>query len=263
MPDKLSVLVLGDIIGRSGLRAVIATLSTLKKRYHSDVIIVNGENSCDGFGINAQIVAQLLHAGVSVITTGNHVWHQNDIHELLDRENCLLRPDNYPSGLPGHGTISLELGKKLVCIINLQGRRYMQALDCPFQKLKTILKQHTQKIVIIDFHAEDTNEKEAMGFFAAQKGVSLLFGTHTHVQTADARIIKGSMGYITDVGACCAQEGIIGFEVDTTLQLIQTNVPSEFQVLDKPATICGLHADICMETGECSTIEAFNFQSSV
>src|SRR5215467_5152966 len=208
----LTVLFLGDIVGQPGRAAVVARLPELKSKHALDFVIVNGENAAGGRGITGKITIDLLRAGVSVITTGDHIWDQKEILSFIDSEPRLLRPVNYPHGAPGSGSIVLETAKGKVGVINVQARTFMQPiLDNPFRAVESAvakLRAETPNI-IVDAHGETTSEKIALGRFLDGK-VSAVLGTHTHVQTADEQIFPGGTAFITDVGMVGPLDSVIG-----------------------------------------------------
>ena len=262
--DTTRILILGDIIGQPGLRAVVSALKTLTRKYRSDVVIVNGENADQGFGINAEIAGRLFKAGADVITTGNHVWHDDAIADLLNREPFLLRPANYPGGAPGSGFCTVDRRTPAVSVINLQGRVRMPSIDCPFRAARDLVKRAREKspIIIVDFHAESTEEKEALAFYL-DGDVSVFFGTHTHVQTADERILPRKTAYITDIGACLPRNSVIGFDSTISVRRSLTQIPIRNEVATDAATIHGLIATVENSTGDALSIERIQYQSLV
>lgn len=262
--DTTSILILGDIIGRPGLRAVVSSLKLLIRKYRAEAVIVNGENAEDGFGITSDIVGQLFRAGVDVITTGNHVWHDDHISDLLNRESSLLRPANYPSGAPGSGVCTIERRVPPVHVINVQGRLHMAPIDCPFRAARDAVKRikSTSPVIVVDFHAESTEEKEALAFYL-DGDVSVIFGTHTHVQTADERILPGGTAYITDIGACLPRESVIGFDPKISIQRSLTQIPIRNEVASAAATIHGLAVKVDNRTGKAQSLERISYQSLV
>lgn len=259
----MRILVLGDIIGRPGVRAVVSALRSLVRDHRADMVIVNGENSLDGFGIDGEIAAQLFRAGVDVITTGNHVWHDPSIGELLNREPRLLRPDNYPGDLPGSGMYVHEGRGGRVAVINLQGREFLPAIECPFRRARDLIKRVADTVdwIVVDFHAEATDEKEALAAYLDGQ-VTLVYGTHTHVATADARLLPRGTAYMTDIGACGPPGSVIGFQPETSVRRVLTQLPLKNEVLDVPAVLHGLVVD----TGTApiaAAIQPFTFRSLV
>ncbi|GAB6091344.1 TIGR00282 family metallophosphoesterase [Spirochaeta dissipatitropha] len=256
MSSELRILVIGDIIGRPGMRAVVSALSGMRRNYRADVVIVNAENADDGFGISPEIADQLFKSGADVLTSGNHVWHHEKIADVLSSARPVLRPANYPKGSPGSGVALLDVKGSKVAVVNLQGRKHMPAIDCPFRKFRELQKKELSKVnvVIIDFHAEATEEKEALAHMVDGK-VSLLYGTHTHIQTADERILPKSTAYITDVGATGPRDSVIGFEPEVSIQRSVTLVPHKNAVVDAPATIQGVFLRVDPGSGAALGIE--------
>ncbi|HHY91757.1 MAG TPA: YmdB family metallophosphoesterase, partial [Firmicutes bacterium] len=197
----MRVLAIGDIVGKPGRQAVTLLLPALKRELGVDLVIANGENAAGGFGLTPAVAEELWGAGVDVLTSGNHIWNKREISPLLESEQRLLRPANYPPGVPGQGWCVWRRGSAAAAIVNLAGRVFMEALDCPFRLVSELLPRLRQEtpVVIIDFHAEATSEKVALVWYVDGRA-SLVFGTHTHVQTADERVLPGGTGYITDLG---------------------------------------------------------------
>ena len=223
----INVLFIGDIVGSSGHSMVCNFLPLLKRDFQIDFCIVNGENSDNGKGINAKQVQKLLDTGANAITSGNHIWQKSSIEVLKDARFKTIRPANYPKGNIGQGHLLLDTEQGKILIINLQGRSFLNPIDCPFQKAEEILNQFSVNKnlpVIVDFHAETTAEKQAMGWYLDGK-ISALVGTHTHVQTADERVLPNGTAYITDVGMSGPFNSVIGMDIDTAIDrfLKQTN----------------------------------------
>lgn len=256
MADTISALIIGDIIGHPGMRALFAGLSSLIKEHSADIVIVNAENAADGFGLSAEQAQKLLDMGVDVITTGNHIWHDETVFEFMDRSDRIVRPANYPKGAPGKGSTVYKKGNITIGVINLLGRQRLWTVDCPFKKaaeeLKSVKKE--ANLIFVDFHAESTHEKEAMGFYLDGK-VTAVVGTHTHVQTADERILPGGTAYITDLGATSPEGTVIGFDPELAVKRVTTQVPHQLDVVDAPATICGVHITADKESGKAVSIE--------
>src|SRR5213594_829854 len=228
----LTVLFLGDIVGTPGRNAVIARLPELKEKHALDFIIANGENAAGGRGITGKITIELLRAGVSVITTGDHIWDQKEIIQFLDLEPRLLRPVNYPQGAPGSGSIVLETTKGKIGVINVQARTFMQPiLDNPFRAVEAaVAKIRTETPnIIIDAHGETTSEKIALGRFLDGK-VSAVIGTHTHVQTADEQIFPGGTAFLCDAGMCGPVNSILGRAIEPIMNRFISNLPAPFPV---------------------------------
>ena len=248
----LTTLLLGDIYGDPGCRVLFMKLQTLKKKYRADFVVVNGENAFKGFGIIPSQVDMLLGIGIDVITSGNHIWQQEEILPYLDSQNCLLRPANYGNLVQGHGFVV----KDNICVINLQGRMNMPATDDPFKCAQDILKKLDGKVktVFVDFHAESPEEKEAMGFFLDGK-VTAVVGTHIHVQTMDEKILPGGTAYITDLGMCGPKGSVIGSDPELAVKRQLTQMPMKAQVRDAPAEIHGVCIRSDAETGKAISIE--------
>jgi metallophosphoesterase (TIGR00282 family) len=228
----LTILFLGDIVGEPGRSAVIARLAELKAQCAADFIVVNGENAAGGRGITGKITIDLLRAGVSVITTGDHIWDQKDIVAFIGAEPRLLRPINYPEGAPGAGSIVLETPKGKVGVINVQCRTFMQPiLENPFRAMEEAVAKVRRETpnILVDVHGETTSEKIAMGRFLDGK-VSAVVGTHTHVQTADEQIFPGGTAFICDAGMCGPVNSILGRAIEPIMNRFMSNMPSSFPV---------------------------------
>ena len=265
MPGNINALILGDVYGQPGFRAVFIGLKSLIKEKKADLVIVNGENAADGLGITPEIAGQILSAGADVITTGNHIWHHREILPMLeDAKVPVIRPANYPSGTPGKGYTVLNIKGKMIGIVNLQGRSSMAPIDCPFRTANTIIKKikNETDAVIIDFHAESSEEKEALGIYLDGK-VSLVVGTHTHIQTADERILPRGTGYITDIGMCGPELSVIGSDPAISIRRFLTQMPFKIEVSDKPPVLKGVLAVIDTSTGKTVSLERFRKESLV
>jgi hypothetical protein len=265
MPDSpYRVLVLGDIIGQAGSRAVLTSLANLRKSTHADFVIINGENAADGFGIMPELAGQLFSAGIDVITTGNHVWQKREILDYLDTQDRILRPANYPGGNPGHGVCVVESKGARVGVVNLQGRIRLAPIDCPFRRGKEVLRKLSgdADIVIVDFHAEATDEKEALAFHLDGQ-VSALFGTHTHVQTADERVLPKGTAYLTDIGACGPRESVIGFKPEISVERAQTQLPLRNEVSNNAAVLHGALIEVDRSNGKATSIHRIREESLV
>src|SRR6202171_5928107 len=228
----LTILVVGDVVGEPGRTAVIARMPELRKKYALDFVIVNGENAAGGRGITGKITIDLLRAGVSVITTGDHIWDQKEILSFIDTEPRLLRPVNYPPGAPGSGSIVLETAKGKVGVINVQCRTFMQPiLENPFRAMEeTVAKVRVETPnIVVDVHGETTSEKIAMGRFLDGK-VSAVVGTHTHVQTADEQIFPGGTAFMCDAGMCGPVNSILGRAIEPIMHRFVSNLPASFAV---------------------------------
>lgn len=255
----MKILFWGDIVGRSGRDAVIQQNPKVKKQYGVDFVIANGENAAAGFGLTAEICRQLWDAQVNVITTGNHVWDNRDILSVISTDTRLIRPLNFPKGSVGNGFVSCRVGSTEIVIINAIGRVFMDLADDPFAALDLILQKFPlgssqNRVVIVDFHAEATSEKLALAYHFDGK-VSAVLGTHTHVPTADARVLPRGTGYQTDVGMCGDYHSILGFKIETVIpKFLKLGPTKRKEVAEGPATLCGVILDIDPVTGLTKTI---------
>src|SRR5437867_2641854 len=247
----LRVLFLGDIVGEPGRSAVIARLAELKSKYALDFVVVNGENAAGGRGITGRIAIDLLRSGVSVITTGDHIWDQKEILSFIDTEPRLLRPVNYPEGAPGSGSIVLETAKGKIGVLNVQARTFMQPiLENPFRasEAAVIRMREETRNIIVDVHGETTSERIAMGRFLDGK-VSAVIGTHTHVQTADEQIFPGGTAFMCDAGMCGPVNSILGRAIDPILNRFISNLPASFPVAGGEVRLRGALIEIDETSG--------------
>ncbi len=256
------ILFLGDIVGEPGRKAVISRLPSLVSEESVDFTIVNGENAAGGRGITPKIAIDLLRAGVAVITTGDHAWDQIEIMDFMDLEPRLLRPINYPDGVPGGGSIVLETAKGKVAVINAQGRSFMQPpLENPFLAVKSEVERlHAEdgvKIIFLDFHAETTSEKIAMGR-ALDGTISAMVGTHTHVQTADEQVFPGGTAFLCDAGMCGPLDSVLGREIEPVLARFLTSTPRRFAVAKGRIGLSGAFVDVDELTGKALAIRRFS-----
>lgn len=229
----MNILFVGDVVGRPGRNYLRQNLNRLIEENSVDFVIINGENSAGGVGITKGTYDELIEFGADVITLGNHAWAKKEIFEFIEDADSLVRPANYPSGTPGKGyTIVSKHGKRFA-IVNISGRVYMECLECPFRTVDKILEEIRDKadITIVDFHAEATSEKLAMGWYLDGR-VKAVIGTHTHVQTADERILPKGTAYITDAGMTGPQDSILGVERNIIINKFITGMPARFEVAD-------------------------------
>ena len=252
----VNLLFIGDVVGRPGRRALAQRLPELRRALGIDLAIANGENVAAGFGITRNLFEELRAAQVDCVTTGNHVWAQKEVESWIGNEVRLLRPANFPAGVPGRGTGLYEAASGArVAVANLCGRVFMQSLDCPFawadRELDRLRAQ--ADVVIIDFHAEATSEKQAFGRYLDGR-VTAVLGTHTHVQTADEQILPGGTAYITDCGMTGPVNSVIGTDIETILTRFRTQMPRKFTVASGPAEICGVAIEIDEATGRALAI---------
>lgn len=252
----MNILIVGDVCGNPGRKAAKKYIPQMKKKYAVDLTIVNGENSAGGNGITQNSLDELYQAGADVITSGNHIWDKKDVLQFIDREPFLIRPANYPEGAPGKGYCIYPLKAKNIGVINLSGRAFMPPLDCPFQKIDEILRELKGKCdtIILDMHAETTSEKMAMGWYLDGK-VSCVVGTHTHIQTADERILPQGTAYITDLGMVGPWNSVLGVEAERILYKFQTGMPVRFELADGPNVFSAVLLTVSDETGNAEKIE--------
>jgi 2',3'-cyclic-nucleotide 2'-phosphodiesterase len=233
------VLMLGDVIGSAGIKAVARLLPTLVRERSVDLVVANGENAAEGFGLTRETADAILAAGVDVVTSGNHVWEKKGAAELLDGDDRILRPANYPARAPGKGIFNIEKAGTRWVVINLQGREGMSAIDSPFDRADVLLSGvEPGSLVIVDFHAESFQEKEALALYLDGR-VSAFAGTHTHVQTADERILPRGTGYIGDLGMSGPVDSIIGVKVDSCLRRNLSQMPIKMEVADGDSEVSG------------------------
>jgi metallophosphoesterase (TIGR00282 family) len=253
----LRILFLGDVVGEPGRKAVTSRLPGLRKERGIDFVVVNGENAAGGRGITPKIAIDLLRAGAAVVTTGDHVWDQADILPYIGTEPRLLRPLNYPEGTPGSGSIVLETAKGPVGVMNLQGRTFMRHdLENPFLAARAEvarLREQT-RVILVDFHAEATSEKVALGRFL-DGSVSLVVGTHTHVQTADETIFPGGTAFLCDAGMCGVAESVIGSDIAPVVAKYLTSMPARFLLAKGEGELQGVIVDIEEGTGRALGVE--------
>lgn len=227
----MNILVVGDVVGKPGVYAIKTKLPMLKKEYNADFVIVNGENSADGMGITKVILETLYDSGADVVTMGNHTWGKKDIFSFIDEEKNLIRPANYPDGLPGNGSTIVNCKNKKIGVIDLIGRVNVGGtFNSPFEKADEEiekLKKDGADIIIVEIHAEATAEKIALAYYLKEK-VNIVYGTHTHVQTADEKIYSTGMGYITDIGMTGPSDSIIGMEPSAALKRFLTQIPERY-----------------------------------
>lgn len=250
----MRILFLGDIVGKVGRSIVEAFLPMLQEKHSPDFTIANGENAAAGIGITSDIADKLFAAGVDGITLGNHAFQKRDIHAYLDLPKKIIRPANFPPGTPGRGSMLLEKNGKRLAVANICGRVFMSEYDDPFRAAAKFIQEADAHCKLIDFHAEATSEKMAFGFFVDGK-VSAVVGTHTHVQTADERILPGGTAFISDVGMCGPQDSVIGMDKEIVLKRFTTLLPERFEVASGPGVISGAVINVQEDTGTADAIE--------
>ncbi|MHC0037127.1 TIGR00282 family metallophosphoesterase [Pseudoneobacillus sp. C159] len=225
------ILFIGDVVGSPGREMVKQYLPKLKEKYRPHLTIINGENAAGGKGITNEIYRQFLESGANVVTLGNHTWDNREIFEFIDEAKYLVRPANFPEENPGKGMVFYRMNELEVAIISLQGRTFLPAIDCPFKKADVLIQEAKKRtsIIFVDFHAEATSEKQALGWYLDGR-VTAVIGTHTHVQTADNRVLPQGTAYLTDVGMTGPYDGILGVEKDLVIKRFLTNLPVRFEV---------------------------------
>ena len=258
MPVK-RILFLGEICAEKGRKAVIKNINQFKKDHQVSFTIANGENVAGGFGITPKLADELFKAGIDCITTGDHFLDRRDAESLFKNEIKILRPLNYPDIVCGRGYGIYEFDGHHIGVINLLGRVFLKVVDCPFQKVEKIIEmiRPITNTIIVDFHAEATAEKVAMGWFLDGK-VSAVLGTHTHIQTADEKILPQGTAYITDIGMCGPFDSVIGMRIDLSLKRLLYGVPVRLQPAKDDVHICAVLLDLDMETGKALAIQRIN-----
>lgn len=247
----MKILFIGDIVGKAGRRALREGVPALVNKFKIDFTIANVENAAGGFGITKEVAEEIFSLGVDVLTSGNHIWDKKEAVTYIAKENRLIRPANYPEDVPGYGSIiiSSHSGEK-VAVLNLSGRVFMKPLECPFKTAKRevqMLKQQA-RVIIVDFHAEATSEKTAFGWFMDGE-VSAVIGTHTHVQTADERVLPKGTAYITDVGMTGPVNSIIGIKPEQVIRKFLTQIPHRFETAKGPAVLSCVIIEVDPATG--------------
>lgn len=252
----IKILFLGDVVGEPGRIAACRTAELYSKRGDADFIVVNGENAAAGRGITPKLAIDLMRSGVAVITTGDHIWDQKEIYSYISTEPRLLRPINYPPGTPGGGSIVLDTAHGPIGVMNVQCRTFMKnPLENPFLAASAEIERLRKEtpVIVVDVHGETTSEKIAMGRHLDGK-VSLVVGTHTHVQTADERIFPGGTGFLCDAGMCGPEDSILGRDFDAVVGQFLTSMPAKFPIARGPIMACGVLVEVDPETGKTKTI---------
>ncbi len=244
------ILAIGDIVGRPGRQAVGQLLPGLRQQYGLELVIANGENAAGGIGLTPATAQELLEAGVDVLTSGNHIWAQKEIIPHLDGDMPILRPLNYPPGVPGRGHI--VIGQ--VAVVNLIGRTFIGDFDCPFRAMDQLLSELKQGVIIVDFHAEATSEKVAMGRYLDGR-VSAVLGTHTHVGTTDAQLLPQGTAYVTDIGMTGPLDSVIGDDAEAVIQRFLTRLPHHLSVGKGKTAFNAILVGVADDTGQATSIE--------
>ncbi|MBP3267442.1 MAG: TIGR00282 family metallophosphoesterase [Ruminococcus sp.] len=249
-----NLLFIGDVVGKTGCDFLASKLSGLKKQYNIDVTVVNGENSSQGNGISEESADSIIRAGADVITTGNHAFRHRDSMHIYERD-FIIRPANYPEGgCVGKGVCTLDMGAWSLTVINLMGTAFMDALDNPFTKIDEILENTDSKNILVDFHAEATSEKKAMGHYLTDR-VTAIVGTHTHVQTSDEIILGGGTAYITDAGMTGPEISCLGADIGPVINTYRFHMPERFTPSANPCFLCGVVIAFDEKTGKSHKIE--------
>ena len=251
----MTVLAIGDIIGRPGREAVARLVPQLRREFAIDLVVANGENAAGGFGLTPKIADDLFNLGIDVLTSGNHIWDQREMMTGFDHRS-ILRPHNYPSAAPGKGWLCHDLGEKgQVLVGNVQGQLFMPPIDSPFKAADDVLRQAgSARVRVMDIHAEATSEKIAMGWHLDGRA-SFVFGTHTHVPTADARLFPGGTAFVADLGMVGPKESVIGMDREASLQRFLTGVPYRFKVAEGPVQFNSVLARIDALSGKAESVE--------
>lgn len=245
------MLAVGDIVGRPGRNAFAQLGRDLARAHRADFVIVNCENAAAGFGVTPQIAEELLGQGAHCLTSGNHIWKQRAIYQYIDDEYRLLRPANFPEGAPGRGWGLFRWSGGEIAVLNLMGLAGLDSLECPFRTFDDLYAFASQdtNLVVVDFHAESTAEKAALAHYTDGRA-SLVFGTHTHVQTADERVLPGGTGFITDVGMTGPEDSVIGVSKEIVIERFISRMPARYEVAETRPVLCGLLAELDPATGK-------------
>lgn len=252
------ILFLGDVVGKPGRAAVREGLPSLIATHKPLFAIVNGENSAGGVGITPQIAEEIYEAGADAITLGNHAFNKRDISPYLETKKPIVRPSNMPKGVPGRGACTVTKDGISLAVMNLCGRVYMENYNDPFAEFDRLAAENEGKHIFLDFHAEATSEKIAMGYHCDGRAVAVV-GTHTHVTTADEKVLEGGTAYITDVGMCGPVRSVLGMDREIILERFRTTLPQRFEVANEPGVICGVVIDVERDTGCAISIQRIRF----
>jgi 2',3'-cyclic-nucleotide 2'-phosphodiesterase len=258
----LKVLFIGDIIGEPGRKMLKQALPELLKSHVPDLVIANGENAAGGFGITPEIAEELFFLGIHVLTSGNHVWDKKEIEPWLGKQDRLIRPANYPAGTPGSGSVVVPSDRGKVAVLNLEGRVFMSPLEDPFRAAEREVERLRKetRTIIVDFHAEATSEKAALAWHLDGK-VSAVLGTHTHVQTADERVLPGGTAFMTDVGMTGPSDSVIGVKKEDAITRFLTQRPHRFEIPKGPAQLDAVAIEIDQKTGRAVKIDRIKMRS--
>lgn len=253
--DEFKFIIIGDVVGKYGRRFLLEHLSEIKERINPDLVIANGENSAGGLGIIQKTADELFKSGVDIITTGNHVWDKKEALDLLNKEERIIRPLNFYKDVPGSGFVNFRFKGKSVLIVNLQGQVFMEpVVNNPFIVIDEFLKDREEKMIILDFHAEATAEKQALGLFLDGR-VSAVLGTHTHVQTADLRIMEKGTAYQSDIGMTGSLDSIIGMKKEPIIKKFLTGINQRFEVEKKNIMMNYTEIVLNLNTGKAISVK--------
>lgn len=248
----MKILFLGDIVGKPGRDIVHKVLRDFREKEKIDVVIANGENSAGGSGLTPRIAEELFEDGVDILTSGDHIWKRKEIYDLLNTTDRLVRPANYPEGAPGKGSTVVDVkGGGKIGVINLVGRVFMEAVDCPFERVRKEIERlrHITPVIVVDMHAEATSEKVAMGWYL-DGAVSAVIGTHTHIQTADEKILPGGTAYITDCGMTGPYDSVIGRRKEQIITRFLTQLPTRFEMATEGVEMHGVIINVNEKEGK-------------
>src|SRR5215210_5383410 len=257
MGGKMKVIIIGDVVGKPGRKVLCASLKKLKDQYEAEFIVANIENAAEGAGVIPRVGDEILNAGVDVMTSGNHIYDKKEVIQYIENQPRLLRPANYAPDAPGRGMWIGSTGSGTqVAVINIQGRVFMPLTDCPFRTADRLITEigNRASVIIVDHHAEATSEKQAMGRYLDGR-VSVVVGTHTHVQTADERILSGGTAYITDLGMTGPYDSIIGVQANLVITRFLRGMPTRFETATGDVQLCGVVVEIDERTGKAVSIE--------
>jgi len=252
----MKILFIGDIVGSPGRDAIRGLLPALKKEYALDFVVANAENAAGGSGITPRVAEDLFSLGLDVLTSGDHIWKKRDVFEIIDNDTRILRPVNFPAGAPGRGYYVFNSAKGAkIGVINVQGRVFMEALECPFKTTKLAAEEISRetRVILVDIHAEATSEKVALGWYLDGM-VSAVLGTHTHIQTADEKILPSGSAYLTDVGMTGPLDSVIGRRIEDVLERFLTSIPRRFEVALENVQLQGAVVDVDESTGKARSI---------
>ncbi|MDP6279254.1 MAG: TIGR00282 family metallophosphoesterase [Nitrospinota bacterium] len=259
----MKILFIGDITGKVGRRMLAAHLPALIEEHRTSLCIVNGENAAGGFGISIENAEEFFQSGADVLTSGNHIWNRKEAREFMLREPRLLRPANYPSSTPGAGLFVVKAPEGPVAVVNLMGRVFMPPVECPFREADRLIDELDSDIrmIFVDFHAEATSEKVALGWHLDGR-VSAVVGTHTHIQTADERVLPGGTAYLSDAGMTGPVDSVIGIKISLAVGKFLTGVPCRFEVSGGKGQINGVVVEVNPENGRALSIERISIQET-